>query len=65
MLTPEPETQKQIDLSIKIKNEMSVFENRAVRSHHLELLYQHLLSISSTSVEEESIFSRRFYCEQN
>ena len=39
MLTTEPETQKQIDISIKIRNEMSLFENGAVRGSHLELTY--------------------------
>ena len=57
MLTEEPETQKQIDLSIKFRNKMSLFENGAVRGHHLELVYQYLLTISPTSVEEERAFS--------
>ena len=46
MLTEEPETQKQIDLSIKFRDEMSLFENGAVLGHHLELPYQYLLTIS-------------------
>ena len=51
MLTTEPETQKQIDMSIKIRNEMSLFENGAIRDHYLELAYQYLLTISQTSVK--------------
>ena len=38
-LTTEPETQKQIDISIKIRNETSLFENGAVSGSHLELAY--------------------------
>ena len=39
MLTTEPESQKQIDIPIKIRNEKSLFENGAVRGSHLELAY--------------------------
>ena len=36
---------------------MSLFGNRAVESHQLELDYQYLLTISPTSVEAEWAFS--------
>ena len=57
MLTIEPETQKRIDLSMKIKNEMFLFESRAVHGHHLELAYQYLLTIFPMSIEAEQAFS--------
>ena len=37
MLSEEHKTQKQIDLSIKFRNELSLFENGAVYGHHLEI----------------------------
>ena len=36
---------------------MSLFENGAVRGHHLELAYQYLLKISPKSVEAKRAFS--------
>ena len=57
MLTEEPEIQKQIDLSIKFRNEMSLFENGVIRGHHFELAYNYLLTVSPLSLEAEQSFS--------
>ena len=57
ILTTERETQKQIDISIKIRNEMSLFENGAVCGPHLKLANQYLLMLSPTNLKTERAFS--------
>ena len=62
MLIIEAETQ--IDLPIKIRNEMSRFENEAARGHQ-EIVYQYFLRIFRTSIETKRTFSAAGFIANN
>lgn len=49
------------DLLSTLRKEMSLFENGGTRGHHLELVCKYLLTIPSTSVERERVFSASGY----
>lgn len=40
-----------------LRKEMALFESVGKRGHHFDLTYQYLMSIPSTSVESERVFS--------
>ena len=44
-----------------LNKEMTLFESGGARGHHLQLIYEHLKSISPTSVESERAFSSSGY----
>jgi hypothetical protein len=64
MNTPEPTTQNQ-DFDAMVKKEMSLFENGGVRGRYLESVYQYLLTVPPTSVEERGPSPRLATCVTN
>ena len=54
---PAAENKGNVNMTTRLRREITIFDDEGIRGHYLDLVYKSLLTIPPTSVEAERAFS--------